>query len=295
MRYLPAATRIVAGATTATVSHQFVDADGEPADPAGTVTVSVTRSNGDAVTVSAVTGSGTAARTATIAGAELANVDRFSVVWSIDGITNATDTVDVVGGTIGNAATIAAAEPSLSTETAAAIQSARAAVEDRFAAVLGRSLVPRLIVERFDGTGNTCLTGAQWPDLLEVVWARIWTSATAYTDLTATEAAAVLPDVYSQFQRSDSKAWPAGRRNVEVGYRFGLETLPTDLRDACFAAVRAQIVRTNTGLPDRAVGFGSLDGLNFQIATPGQRGAIWGIPEIDAVWNRYADPRAKIG
>lgn len=285
--------RIVRGASDATIGHQFVDADGDAAAPSGTVTVSVTRSDGTAVVVGSVSGTLTAPRTVTIGVAELSVVDQLTAVWSVDAVAVATDTIDVVGGTIGSKAALVAAEPSISTEADDVIKRARNAAENRFISTQNRSPVARLTVERFDGTGRPWLSG-EWPDLVEVRWARVYSSPTTYTALTADQIAAInTPDPLARFERTDT-CWPCGRNNIEIGYVFGMESLPQELREAFAGAVRAQITATNTGVPDNAVGWASADGINYQIATPGQRGAIYGIPRVDDVWNRYRDPRPAI-
>lgn len=295
MRHPLPEQRIVRGAIDATLSHQFYDADGDADDPEGTVTVAVTRSNGDSVTVGSVSGSGTAARTVSIGIAELATVDQLTAVWSVDGTAVATDTIDVVGGTIGSVAAIQATHTSLTGKDAPTLKSARKAVEDRFLSTQNRSPVERLVVQRFDGTGTCRLYGAHFPDLVSVKWAKVWTSATASTSLTADELAAInTPDQMSHFERLDGKVWQYGRQNIEIAYTFGLTFIPEDLRRALFHAVRVEVNSTTTGVPERASSWGSADGITFGISTPGQRGAIWGIPEIDDVWNKYRDPRPMV-
>jgi len=296
MRYPLPDLRVVRGADSFTLAHQFTDADGEPAAPSATATVVVTRSDGTAVTSAAVGGTGTAVRTSVIAAAELTVVDRFSAAWTVSGSVVAVDTIDVVGGVIGSLTAIKAAEASLAAETDPVLLRARRAAEDRFISTQGRSPVQRLYVQRFDGTGRTHLNYAHFPDLGGVRWARIYSDATTYTTLTAAELSAVhTPDTMAKFDRLDGNVWAYGRQNIEIGYVMGLADLPTGLREAFFGAIRAEVVRTNTGIPDKAVGFGSIDGFNFQIATPGQRGAIYGIADIDDVFNKHRDPRPMVG
>jgi hypothetical protein len=295
MRYPLPESRIVRGAIDATLSHQFHDADGDPDDPEGTVTVSVTRSDGTAVTTGAVAGATTAPRTVTVGVAELTVVDQFTAVWSLDGDPVATDVIDVVGGTIGSVTAITTSEASISAESADVIKRARKAAEDRFLSTQNRSPFERLYVQRFDGTGSYCLTGAHFPDLVEVRWAKVWTSATQSTSLTAGELAAIqTPDILSTFERLDRMAWQCGRQNIEVGYVFGMPFVPQDLRDAFYAAVREEVVKFNRSTPGQSTTFTSVDGVSFGLARPGQRGAIYGIDEIDAVWRQYADPRPMV-
>lgn len=287
--------RIVRGASDANLSHQFFDADGDPAAPSGTVTVAVTRSDGTAVTVGSVSGTSTNPRTVSIGVAELATIDRLTAVWSDDGTAVATDVIDVVGGTVGSVTAIVAAESSLEGENSDLIKSARKSAEDRFLSTQNRSPFERFHVQRFDGDGTCRLWGAHFPDLVSVRWAKVYTSATAYTALTADELAAIMvDDQYARFERLDGKAWPCGRSNIEIGYTFGLRYLPEDLRQAFFRAIRAEYNQSNSAVPDRATSWGSADGITFGIATPGRNGAIYGIPELDDVWNKYRDPRPMV-
>lgn len=286
--------RIVRGAIDATISHQFYDADGDPDDPEDTVTVSVTRSDGTAVTVGAVGGTSTGPRTATIGVAELTVVDRLTAVWSLDGTAVATDTIDVVGGTIGSVTEIETSETSIAAESDDVIKRGRKAAEDRFTSAVGRSPFQRLYVQRFDGTGTCRLHGAHWPDLVEVRWARVYSSATSYISLTADELAAIItPDEMAGFERLDT-VWPCGRNNIEIAYVFGMSTIPQDLREAFYGAVREEVVKFNRSTPGQSTTFTSIDGVTFGQARPGQRGAIYGVDEIDAVFMKYADPRPLV-
>lgn len=294
LRVLPD-QRIVRGASDATISHQFFDADGDPAAPSGTVTVAVTRSNGDSVTVGAVSGSGSDPRTATIGLAELTVVDRLTAVWSVDGTVVATDEIDVVGGTVASVAQITASEASIAGESDAILKRARKAAEDKFISTQHRSPFERFYVQRFDGTGRCHLDGAHWPDLVEVRWARVYTSATAYTELTADELSSIIvPDEMARFERTDRNVWPYGHRNIEVGYVFGMSQVPQDLRDAFAAATREEVVKFNRSTPAQSTTFTSVDGVSFGLARPGQRGAVYGVDEIDAVFRAYADPRPMV-
>ena len=287
--------RIVRGAANATLSFQGYDADGEPAAPGGAVTVDVARSDGTALyTDSAATDpGGTAPHTFALAATDLTVVDRLSVTWKVDGTVVRSELVDVVGGTIGTVAEIQATEASLGDDTAA-IPNARKAAEDRFTWATRRSPFQRLHVERFDGRGGCRLAGAAFRDLAEVRWARIWTSATDYTELTAAELAAiVVPDEDSRFHRTDAGRWPAGRNNIEIGYVFGLPAIDELLRDALHMAVRWELQKHTTTVPQRSQTFQTFDGINVGLARPGKGDAIYGIDEIDAVYWQYM--RGEVG
>lgn len=291
MRHLISNQRIVRGAIDASISHQFHDADGDADDPDGTVTVAVTRSDGTSVTVGAVAGTGTDPRTATIGVAELATVDQLTAVWSLDGTAIATDTIDVVGGTVGSVAALTAVEASIAAEDAEDVKRARRAAEDRFVSVTGRLPFQRLETQWFDSHGGDRLDGAWWPDLVEVRWARVYTSATAYTALTADQLAAItVPDTMSKFVRRDT-CWPCGR--ILVGYVAGLSQIPDDLFRAFAQATRREITLLNTGQLEQSQTFVTDGTMSAGLARPG-KGRAYGIDDIDDVFMKYADPRPMV-
>jgi hypothetical protein len=256
--------------------------------------VAVTRSNGDTVTVGSVSGASTAPRTVTVGIAELATVDRLTAVWSLDGTAVATDEIDVVGGTVGSVSAITTSEASIAGESATVVKRARDAAEAKFVSTQGRSPVQRLYVQRFDGSGECRLPGSHWPDLVEVRWARVYSSPTTYTELTADELASIIvPDEMAGFERTDG-VWPHGHNNIEIGYVFGMSQIPQDLRDAFAAATREEVVKFNRSTPAQSTTFTSVDGVSFGLARPGQRGAVYGVDEIDAVFREYRDPRPLV-
>lgn len=279
------ATRIVRGASGAELSHQFVDSDGEPAAPSGTVTVAVTRSDGSTVTPGAVAGSSTDPRTVLLAVADVAEVDWLTAVWSDDGTEVFTDTVEVVGGVIMSLATAKSLDPTLAAKEEA-FPRARRAVEDMVTAELGRSLVERFYTERISGTGTNCVV-TSWPDVLEVKWAKIWTSATESTSLTAAELAAIPSNTAGILERTDGSVWPSGTVNIEVGYRFGMLDLPTDLRDNLVLAVRHHLVKLTNGVPYQSETIRTADGILMSLARPGVGNSITGNDDVDAAIRRH--------
>lgn len=292
MRHPVANDRIVRGASTATLSHQFIDGDGEPAAPAGTVTVAVTRSDGTSVTVGAVAGSDTDPRTVSVGAAELTEVDQFTAVWTDDGNDVATDVIDVVGGTVGGVAVLQGIEPSITLEKAPDVLRARRAAENRFVSVTGRLPFLRLEQQWIDSGGTSeRLCGAWWPDLVEVRSAWVYTGSTTYTALTAAQLAAIeVPDEQSRFTRRDT-CWPCGR--ILVTYVAGMSSIPDDLRRAFAQAVRREITLFNTGAPDRSETFASDGVVSVGLDRPGKDRA-YGIADIDDVFRKYADPRPKV-
>lgn len=283
--WLPSA-RIVQGASDASVSWQFVNADGDPAEPASTVTVSAVRSDGSSVTLGAVAGSSTDPRTATIALAEVADVDWITVTWADGGTTVGTEVVEVVGRPPLTPAIVRGLDSSLTGKSSDVLRTAIRSVEDIATRAMHRSPFRRFYTERLDGSDTDTLV-VSWPDVRELVWARVYTSATAYTELSAAELASVKASTAPLLIRTDGGYWPCGRQNIEVGYRFGFD-VPNDLRGKLALAVRHEVTSYTTGIPDRAVSMQTADGFNVSLATPGTRQWTTGIPDVDEALIRYA-------
>jgi hypothetical protein len=281
------ATRIVRGASGATLSHQFTDSDGEPAAPSGTVTVSVTRSDGTTVSTGAVAGTSTDPRTASLAVSEVADVDWLTAVWSDDGTEVATDTVEVVGGVIMDFTTAKTIDPAL-TDKSASFARARRATEDTLTQELGRSPFERFYTERLDGTG-TCELRVTWPDVIAVDWVKVWTSSTAYTSFTSTELAAIPATGLSRrLLRTDGSPWPYGTQNIEIGYRFGMLALPTDIRDNLVLAIRHHMAKFAANMPFLGQTVEIEGGGVLSQNRPGLGRSITGNDEVDASIRRYA-------
>lgn len=291
--WLPA-TRIVRGALGATITHQFTDSDGTAVDPTGAgggaVTVAVTRSDGTAVSVGAVTGADAAPRSVTVALAELADVDWLTAVWSIDGTEVATDVVEVVGGVLLTQAQATLLDKQLATAavTAARFRLARLATEDTITSELHRSPFERFYTERVPGSG-TCRLRVSWPDVLEVVWAKVWVGTTS-TALTSQQLASIPSARGSVIERTDGQVWPCNA-DIELGYRFGMLTLPSDLRDNLALAIRHHVKKFDTGLPFLGQTI-EVEGGVMRQNRPGVGASITGNDDIDARIraNRYSPP-----
>jgi len=294
MSVLPA-SRILKGATGATLSWQPVDSDGEPADPGGTVTVAVTRADGTTVTVGAVQGATTAARTVTVAAAQLTSVDWLTAVWSVDAVVMAETLTEVAGGTIGSLAELGLSQPTLNGESTPNKLQARREVEDMFTDALHRAPFPRFFVERVSGHGRDRLV-VTWPDLRRVLWCRLYDGdGSSYTALTAGELSAIVEAAPNSavMVRTDGQVWPCGRLNVEIAYEHGIDA-PGDLRRMMHHAVRAQVTGNKTGISDRAMSYQPPEGGNVTLATPGLSIWVTGIPGIDETIKRYKHTRIGI-
>lgn len=259
------------------------DENGEPADP-GTVTVAVTNSVGASVTSGAVAVSSND-RSTTIAAADNAAVDRLTAVWSSGGAVLATTYHDVVGGFYASLADIRS-NTTLGSATKhpdATLLEVRSEVEYQLDDACRRAFVPRFASETLSGSGRNVLQLAQG-DLREVVSLEYWTG-TAWADLAVT-VAEIEPDSFGRaVMRRD--VFPAGHKNLRVGYRYGLDRPPADLKRAVVKAVEARRAGDTSGIPSRAISVQGTELGNVVLATPGLGKWITAIPEIDEVINRY--------
>lgn len=268
------------------MSHQFVDQDGEPAAPAGTVTVTVTRADGTTITPGAVSGSGTDPRSVVLPAGALVDVDWLTVTWSDNALAVASDLWEIVGGTLATVEAVKATDQSLNDRTAAEIIAARRIVEDTATRILRRSVFERFYTERVDGTGR-CSLWVSWPDVLEVVRVRQWTGATSYVDLTPAQLASIPASPSTMLERTDGGVFDCGTQNIEISYRFGMAALPGDLRTALIKSIRYEITQFNSGLPRGLTQFATADGMTSTIAGPGREEWATGDVDVDRVVNGY--------
>ena len=85
-----------------------------------------------------------------------------------------------------------------------------------------------------------------------------------------------------------SVAWPRGISNVAIEYTYGADRPPRDLRDAFLQYVRYLILSSNGRIPPRATSMTTdMGSFTFSLAQGWQRPT--GLPEVDAVLNRYGN------
>lgn len=278
-------TRIVA-ATSATLSFQGVDSDGEPADP-GTVTVGVVDAYGTEVLApGTATIMADTMRTVALTAAQTALVDRLTATWTSGGVVVGRTQHDVVGGVYVNTATIradgiSALADELKHEAAELIQ-ARTEVEYQFEGSCHRAFVPRFSTEIIESRGGSTLV-LRVPNLREVVWAQQSWDGTTWTDVTASVATVQPSD--AGLATLGSGCWPAGL--IRIGYRHGMDRCPPDLRKAAIEAISYRIHSDRSGLDPRATNFVSTETGTLQLATPGLGIWVTAIPTVDAVLKAY--------
>lgn len=239
--------RVLVG-TTATLSWTSLTADGEPAAADGTVTVKVDKADGTAVLTVGAT-SGTNPYTRSLPAASNLTLESLTATWYVDGVATATTYIEVVGAYYFSIAAARDRDASLNDAggyTLAVLTEARRQVEDYCERYTNAAWVPRWRQARLSGTGSTAIVLPD-PKLRTVRAARIYTSATAYTSLTADELAAIPADDAGIATRTDGGTWPTGDANIVIEYEHGHDRPPADLVNAAIVHLRLQINETRTG------------------------------------------------
>lgn len=272
----------------ASLSWQPLDGDGVATDP-GSVTVSVSRSDGTAlVTDAATAGTGDNARTYSLAATHTAQLDRLTAVWKASGTTVATTYVDVVGGFIASIAQLLARYPGYDqagTISTADLVAARNQVEDEFEACCGVAFVPRFTVDLLEGSGGDCLV-LKRQELRSVTWATYrYEGTTTDTAFTSGALASIQRSGPGIAEFTDSTYWPC-ESSILVGYEHGYDRPPGDVVEAFLIRVHDVITRRNSSVAMRATQMVS-DGVTTNLAVPGWGSNMTGIPDVDTVLKRY--------
>jgi hypothetical protein len=289
-------------ATSALLSWQPQDADGEPSDP-GTVTVQVLRSDSTELVAAgtATSGATTAARTIALSVAQTAQLDWLTAVWSVAGTVFATTTHEVVGGFFFSTADLRTVEPSTadaSRDVKARILSVRAEVEAFFEEACSVAFVPRFSVASVSGGPKLVLPAAR---VRAIRWmARRDFGTGAYVPVAAATVANYGFDpagtINSGFYDPDGFGdYYLGRGDYQVGYEHGYDAPPADVKRAALQYARAQLNQARSAIPDRATSMQLADGGSVTLATPGTGKWHTGIPAVDEVIRRYTYPRMLAG
>jgi hypothetical protein len=207
--------------------------------------------------------------TVTLTNAMTTQLDRLRLNWTSGGFGTQSTYVDVVGGFFFTIAELRASSPQLAsttTFTTTRLLEARTSVEDALEKVLGFAMVPRFRTQTLTGWART-----EWP-LLNELWPYVRVIRTIVVDEVAIEPAA--------FGGYD---WPPGYSTVEVAYEHGLDE--PGPRWKRYALMLAKNWLLDSPIDDRASTFSSVEGGTYGLVTPGLRGSIFGIPEVDAAVN----------
>jgi hypothetical protein len=263
--------------TPGTISQQWYE-DGAAVDP-GTVTLGITRADGTSLVAggTATAGSGTAARTFNLTTTHTALLDRLTVTWTSSNKGTQVTYLEVVGGFLFSIADARALIPlnNATTYPTAKIVEMRTLVEQSLEDACGVAFVPRYAYETINGSGGTLLQ-PRWPKITAVR-----SVSFAGVALGVTPLATVAPSGSLLYYPS---TWTAGFSNVTIGYEHGHQTPPERVRRAAIRLAKRWLVEGP--VDDRATTFSNDDG-TYSLVTPGRRGEIFDLPEVNAVVQQY--------
>lgn len=285
----PVADQQILRATAGTLSFQYLDSAGEPADP-GVVTIGVIRADGTVVQApgGATVGSGVAPRTFALTAVQTAALDLLTATWtrSSDSTTYVTK-AEVVGGYYATVAQIRASDPILGDidkYPTADLQAQRAEIEQAVEEITEVSFVPRYQREALNGTGTHTLFLPRAMPRRIVAVSEIDSDGNV-TAWTGSEVAAIrlgpTRTIVSQL-----RTFPCGAGNIVVAWEHGYDRPPTEVRDKALLLQRYRAVRPNTSIPARATSFQIDGGTVYRLDTAGRKRT--GIPDIDAVLDRWS-------
>lgn len=283
-------TARVARTRAATLSHVFLDGDDAPANSTTPVTVSVTDANGTVVTSGDATAPGDPGLY-TFALPPQAQLALLTVAWSatIDGaLVVESDAVEIVSGFFFTIPEIRASDATLADVGKypnAVLVAARLETEVECEDICQRAFLPRYWRETLDGTGTSDVLLGK-PDVRVIRSASLAPrTGQAFVPLTTPELAALAVTPDGMLRRTDANFWTEGLANLVLEYEFGLGGPPQPLREAALVRLRSLANKHRSGIPDRASSFTSVDGGTYRLTLP-NRGST-GIPEVDAVYQRY--------
>lgn len=159
------------------------------------------------------------------------------------------------------------------------IEAVRQSVEEALEDACGVSFIQRTATDTLDGNAGT-----------DIVLDRSRVSAVTAasidgTALTASELAdlAVYPDgtIYNP------AGWTRGRRNVSITYTHGHATIPGRVKRAAIMLTRRYLV--DSPVNDRATSLVNDDGTTQWLVTAGVRGALFDLPEVNAIVQQYRE------
>lgn len=265
----------------------FYDATGVAADATGTPTVTITRADGTVVVSNAATTKvtpGTGIYKYTVTPAQTATLDNLQASWSgvIAGTTQTFLTyVDVVGGFLFGLVDLDAQLQSPSSYTAVQKIAIRTLAEDAFEEACGVAFVPRYARETIATPIGTVLLTA-WPRLRKVRSATVAGTALSSSDLTA-----LLVSRAGEVTRSTVwQASMASDSQTTIAYEHGYDRPPARVSQAVLRLAKTWLVKGP--VDDRATQIATDVG-TINLFTPGIRGAVFGIPEVDQVADMYCE------
>jgi hypothetical protein len=158
---------------------------------------------------------------------------------------------------------------------AADIRHYREVVEDEFQTITGRSFTKRVRQIQFNGDGTQ-------------------TVIVPLFDVTAVQA---VSDPSGPLATAGWVLSPSGVLQAPYAFtegvtytltlEYGVQYPPDDIKRAGLLRLRSLLTAERSGIPDRATAFVAAEGGNFTLAVAGRNGYETGIPDVDAILNRY--------
>jgi hypothetical protein len=249
-------------------------------DADAAVTVTITRADGTVFATDAATthiGTNTGLYRYTLAPQTALELFTFDWKGTFGGVVqHVTSQVEIVGGYVVALADLKA-ESGMGTKTDAQLAEARQWFEDAAEAYCGVAFVPRYAREVLDGDGTFEL-GLIHPFPRSVLSCKVGG---------ITQTGTSTWDLYEEgLIARDSGSFAVGRRNVEITYEHGLDTVPSDIRDAALTAIRSNVLGGGSaggGIPAGVTQLATDAG----VMTFGRRTFPFGIPEVDTVLSAH--------
>lgn len=247
-------------------------------------TVTVTRDDGTTIAVdAAATEAGTGAVSYTLTPTDTATLDALTFDWkatfgSLE--QTYTETVEVVGGFLFTVAQARASAPLSDTDKFSTQQiiDARTLVETALEDACGVAFVPRYRRETVNGDGWRHLT-LSMPRVSAV--RSVSKDGVAFT---SDELSAVVPSGTGTIYTANG--FTRGFGNYAIAYEHGWSAPPPRISQAALRWAR-HILAGTSQIDERYTSVSNEVG-TFSLATPGLRGSITGLPEVDATINEYS-------
>lgn len=279
---LNAARAVVLKGSMFAASATFV-VDGEIADP-GAVTATITRDDGSTlVAAQAAEGAGRDARSYALTPTDTATLDLLTARWTSAELGTLETQIEIVGGFLCGIGQIDAildqrgssSSPNSANVPLAVKVAARTVATDALESACNLAFTPRYARGKFDGTSGDLYLPT--PNVRAV---RSLSQNGEAIDLADAEA---LPE--GTLYRGSG--WRGGRRAYEVVWEHGLAFPPADVSRAC--ALLAVYGINDGPWDDR--GYGVVDEGGFaRLLTAGVGGAMFSVPEVQSVVQRYRQP-----
>jgi hypothetical protein len=273
--------------TAIVAQFQYVDSDGEPADPGGVPTVTVVDATGAAVTIglaTLVTGT-TGLYEATITAVNNDTVTQLTASWVSASVTYTT-TIAVIGAWPFSVAQLKAFDLSVNIKDAASLIAARLVALSELCDMANRSPVPMFASAKLNGAGAPSVV-LPHVDIRAV--SAVYNIASDGTETAWTAAERSYIDVRreSGLLTMRSGSW---FDDVRIEYTYGLDMPPTYLRNAMMTRCVWWANQEASTLMERTTSWSTGEGGTYRYDMAGENKT--GMPNVDGPYKRFgrADP-----